>query len=216
MAAIRVFVCDDHDILRKGLRSLFDSVPDLEWAGEAGDGESALAQVAELAPEVILLDLLMPGLSEGELIRQVRSVAPGSHILVLSSSQEDEMILGSLEAGANGYLHKTCSPEALIQGICDVATGEMVIPAHLLKNLPAILHHQQEGKLLSKREIQVLGLIGQGRSNRMIATQLNLAENTIISHVTRILHKLGLKNRTQAALYARQRGITTPPKTPGQ
>lgn len=207
MDAIRIFVCDDHEILRKGLRSLFSALPDLQWVGEAGDGENALAQVAELKPDIIVLDLLMPGLSEVELIRQVKNASPTSRILVLTSSQEQDMVVGCLEAGASGYLLKTCSPDVLIQGIRDLRAGIMVMPVYLLKNLPAMLHNRQESKLLSQREIEVLKLIGQGQSNRMIALALHLSENTIVSHVTRILDKLGLENRTQAALYARRRGL---------
>jgi two-component system nitrate/nitrite response regulator NarL len=165
MGDIRIFVCDDHEILRKGLRSLLGMAPDLEWAGEAGDGQSALAQIPGLNPDVILMDLLMPGLSEIELIRQVKRGSPGSKILVLTSSQEEDMAVGSLEAGANGYLLKACSPDALIQGIRDVAAGKMVMPAYLLNSLPAALQSKQSGKLITQREIEVLNLIGQGQSN---------------------------------------------------
>jgi two-component system NarL family response regulator len=207
MSAISVFVCDDHEILRKGLRALFGTVSDLQWIGEASDGESTLARVTELKPDVILLDLLMPGLSEIELIRQVKNASPASKILILTSSQEEDTVIGCLEAGANGYLLKTCSPDILIQGIRDVMAGSMVMSVYLLKNLPSMLHNQREGKLLSQREIQVVKLIGQGQSNRMIALALHLSENTIVSHVARILDKLGLENRTQVAIYARRRGL---------
>jgi DNA-binding NarL/FixJ family response regulator len=145
MGNIRIFVCDDHDILRQGLRSLFGTAPGLQWAGEASDGESALAQLPTLLADVILLDLLMPGLSEIELVRQVRQVAPDSKILVLTSSQEEDMVVGSLRAGANGYLLKSGSPEALLQGIRDVAAGMMVLPPQLPRTRSAVLHSQQEG-----------------------------------------------------------------------
>ena len=207
MATIRVFLCDDHEILRKGLRALLETEPDIQWVGDAGDGEGALAQLAALSPDVILTDLLMPGLSEVELIRQLKRAAPASKILVLTSSQEEDLILGSLEAGASGYLLKNCSPEALIQSIRALAAGGTVLPPQLAGQLPGMLQHEQAGKLLTRREIEVLHLIGAGQSNRMIAEALHLSENTVISHVAHILSKLGLENRTQAALYARRRGL---------
>ena len=206
MTVIRVFLCDDHEILRKALRSLLETETDIEWAGDAGDGQSALKLVSELKPDLILTDLLMPGLSEVDLVRQLKQVSPVSKILVLTSSQEDELILGSLEAGANGYLLKTCSPDMLIQSIHAVMAGDTVLSPQLISQLPEMLHNEQSGKLLTRREIEVLNLISAGQTNRMIAETLHVSENTVISHVTRIFSKLGLENRTQAALFARRRG----------
>lgn len=207
MSVISIFVCDDHEILREGLRSLFGMVPDLQWIGEASEGESALAQIPNLKPDVILMDLLMPGLGEIELIRQVKNTSPASKILVLTSSQEEDMVTGCLMAGASGYLLKTCSTDTLVQGIRDVAGGNMVLTPHLLKTLPAMLQNQHDGRLLSQRELEVLKLIAQGQSNRLIAQTLHISENTIVSHVAHILDKLRLENRTQVALYARRRGL---------
>jgi len=207
MTPIRVFICDDHDILRKGLRSLLSTESDLEFVGEASSADEAFNQIAQLKPDVILMDLLMPGTDGIKAIAQIGSISPQSKILVLTSSQENDMILGSLEAGADGYLIKTCSPDMLIDGIRKVARGETVLPPDISKNILPLLHRKSEGSALTQREIEVLNLIGKGCSNREIATQLNLSENTVISHVGRILSKLKLENRTQAALYSKRRGL---------
>ena len=183
MTPIRVFICDDHDILRKGLRSLLSTESDLEFVGEACSADEAFTQAAQLKPDVILMDLLMPGTDGIKAITQIRSISPQSKVLVLTSSLENDMILGSLEAGADGYLTKTCSPDALIDGIRKVARGETVLPPDIAKNILPLLHRKGAVSALTQREIEVLNLIGKGCSNREIAAQLNLSENTVISHV---------------------------------
>lgn len=205
---IKVFICDDHDILRKGLRSLLQTVPDLDVVGEAADGETAIEMITELKPDVILMDLLMPGIGGVEAIRQLRKINHETRILVLSSSHEDELVVSSIRAGAIGYLIKTSSPDDLIDGIRRVSTGQSVLPPDISnKLLTAMQDPKSPNVTLTHREIDVLKLIGEGLSNRDISEVLEISENTVISHVGRILNKLELDNRTQAALYARKQGL---------
>ena len=207
MTRIRVFICDDHDILRKGLRSLLSTETDLEFVGEACSADEAFTQVALLKPDVILMDLLMPGTDGIKAIAQICSLSPQSRVLVLTSSTETDMILGSLEVGADGYLTKTCSPDMLINFIRRVAQGERVFAPDIADRIIGLVHQKGQNPALTERETVVLGLIGRGYSNHEIAGALNLSENTVISHVGRILKKLSLDNRTQAALYAKRRGL---------
>jgi len=205
---IKVFICDDHDILRKGLRSLLTTVPDLDVVGEAADGETAIEMINELKPNVILMDLLMPGIGVVEAIRQLRKNNHDVRVLVLSSSHEDELVVSSIRAGAVGYLVKTSSPDDLIDGIRRVAAGQSVLPPDISnKLLTAMQDPKSPNVTLTHREVDVLKLIGEGMSNRDISETLEISENTVISHVGRILNKLELDNRTQAALYARKQGL---------
>lgn len=205
---IKVFICDDHDILRKGLRSLLETATDIDVIGEAADGETAIQMVSELKPDVVLMDLLMPGMGGVEAIRQVRVLSPASRIFVLSSSHEDELVVSSIRAGATGYLVKTSSPDVLIQGIRDLAGGNSVLPPDISSKLISAMQDPKvPNATLTHREVDVLKLISEGLSNKDISEVLEISENTVISHVGRILNKLELENRTQAALYARKQGL---------
>jgi len=205
---IKVFICDDHDILRKGLRSLLDTATDIEVIGEAADGETAIQMISELKPDVVLMDLLMPGMGGVEAIRQVRVLSPGTRIFVVSSSHEDELVVSSIRAGATGYLVKTSSPDVLIQGIRDLAAGNSVLPPDISSKLISAMQDPKvPNATLTHREVDVLKLISEGLSNKDISEVLEISENTVISHVGRILNKLELENRTQAALYARKQGL---------
>lgn len=205
---IKVFICDDHDILRKGLRSLLDTATDIEVIGEAADGETAIQMISELKPDVVLMDLLMPGIGGVEAIRQVRVLSPGTRIFVVSSSHEDELVVSSIRAGATGYLVKTSSPDVLIQGIRDLAAGNSVLPPDISSKLISAMQDPKvPNATLTHREVDVLKLISEGLSNKDISEVLEISENTVISHVGRILNKLELENRTQAALYARKQGL---------
>ncbi|HWS24402.1 MAG TPA: response regulator transcription factor [Anaerolineales bacterium] len=205
---IKVFICDDHDILRKGLRSLLETATDIEVIGEASDGETAIRMVSELKPDVVLMDLLMPGMGGVEAIRQIRVLSPSSRIFVLSSSHEDELVVSSIRAGATGYLVKTSSPDVLTQGIRDLAAGNSVLPPDISSKLISAMQDPKvPNATLTHREVDVLKLISEGLSNKDISEVLEISENTVISHVGRILNKLELENRTQAALYARKQGL---------
>ena len=207
---IRILIADDHAVVRYGLQALLTSEPSLEVIGEAADGVSAVAQAQALQPDVLLLDLRMPGKEGVQVIEEVKQSAPGVRILVLTSFVDDEHLFPALRAGASGYLLKESSPTELIQGIRDVAAGKSpldpVIARRVLQELtqpPA----PPAAEALTDRETEVLGLVAQGRSNKSIAAELHLSERTVRSHVSSILAKLHLSSRTEAALYALRTGL---------
>lgn len=205
---IRILICDDHDILRKGLRSLFGAIDGLEVAGEAADGAQAVQAAVAVRPDVILMDLLMPGMNGVEAIRMIKSTRLPSKILVLTSFYDNELILSAIEAGIDGYIMKTSSPEELVEAIRKVYRGETILSIRAGGDLFA-KWKQNRGQpaQLTQRELEVLNLVGQGFTNREIANRLHISENTVISHMGRILEKLHLDNRTQAALYAKKIGL---------
>ena len=207
---IRVLIADDHAVVRYGLRALLTSEPSLEVIGEAADGVSAVAQAHALQPDVLLLDLLMPGKEGVQVIEELTRTAPGVRILVLTSFVDDEHLFPALRAGAYGYLLKESAPAELIQGIRDVAAGKSpldpVIARRVLQELaqpPA----PPAAEALTDRETEVLGLVAQGLSNKAIAAELHLSERTVRSHVSNILAKLHLSSRTEAALHALRTGL---------
>ena len=187
---------------------MLETATDIEVIGEASDGETAIQMVSELKPDVVLMDLLMPGMGGVEAIRQIRVLSPSSRIFVLSSSHEDELVVSSIRAGATGYLVKTSSPDVLTQGIRDLAAGNSVLPPDISSKLISAMQDPRvPNATLTHREVDVLKLISEGLSNKDISEVLEISENTVISHVGRILNKLELENRTQAALYARKQGL---------
>jgi NarL family two-component system response regulator LiaR len=208
---IRVLIADDHAVVRYGLRALFSSEPSLEVVGEAADGVSAVAQAQALHPDVLLLDLLMPGKDGVEVIKDVMQAAPDVRILVLTSFVDDEHLFPALRAGAYGYLLKESPPTELIQGIHDVVAGKSpldpVIARRVLQELVQPPAPPAAAEALTDRETDVLGLVAQGRSNKAIAAELHLSERTVRSHVSSILAKLHLSSRTEAALYALRTGL---------
>lgn len=207
---IRVLIADDHAVVRYGLRALLTSEPSLEVIGEAADGVSAVAQAHALQPDVLLLDLLMPGKEGVQVIEELTRTAPGVRILVLTSFVDDEHLFPALRAGAYGYLLKESAPAELIQGIRDVAAGKSpldpVIARRVLQEL-AQPSAPPAAEALTDRETDVLGLVAQGLSNKAIAAELHLSERTVRSHVSNILAKLHLSSRTEAALHALRTGL---------
>jgi two-component system, NarL family, response regulator LiaR len=207
---IRVLIADDHAVVRYGLRALLASEPSLDVIGEAADGVSAVAEAQALRPDVLLLDLRMPGKEGVEVIEEVTRTAPGVRILVLTSFVDDEHLFPALRAGASGYLLKESPPTELIQGIRDVAAGKSpldpVVARRVLQELtqPPV---PPAAEALTDREMEVLGLVAQGLSNKAIAAELHLSERTVRSHVSSILAKLHLSSRTEAALYALRTGL---------
>lgn len=211
---IRVLLTDDHAIVRKGVRALLVTEPDIQIVGEACDGAQAVAQAVTLRPDVILMDLVMPKLDGIEATRQITDKLPGTRILVLTSFAADEKVFPAIKAGALGYLLKDSSPEELVRAIRQVHRGEPSLePAIARKVLVELSHPSKQQPLtpdpLTERELDVLRLIAQGRSNKEIAVTLSVSELTVRSHVSNILSKLHLASRTQAALYALQKGITS-------
>jgi NarL family two-component system response regulator LiaR len=212
-AAIRVLIADDHAILRKGIRALLGTEPDIEVVGETADGLETVAQAEALRPDVILMDLVMPRMDGIEATRRIAAEQPGVRILVLTSFAADDKVFPAIKAGALGYILKDSGPAELVQAIHQVHQGQPSLePSIALKMLQEISHPAQQPPTpdpLSEREMEVLRLLAQGKSNREIADQLVITELTVRTHVSNILGKLHLASRTQAALYALKEGLAS-------
>ena len=213
-APIRVLIADDHAIVREGLRSLLETEPGMELAGEAADGAEAVAQARAARPDVILLDLMMPRLDGIAAIGAIKREQPDARILVLTSFAEDEKVFAAIKAGALGYLLKDSSPQELLQAIREVARGESSLHPTIARKVLRELSRPPElpatPEPLTARELEVLRLVAQGLANQEIAGRLALSERTVRTHVSQILAKLQLANRTQAALYALREGLARP------
>ena len=211
---IRVLIADDHAIVREGLRALIDTEPGLELVGEASDGVEAIRLARSLKPDVLLLDLLMPRKDGLAVIAELKQHELETRILVLTSFAEDDKVFPAIKAGALGYLLKDTTPHNLLQAIRDVYHGESSLHPTIARKLIGELHRPSSpppaGEELTEREVEVLSLVAQGLSNQEIADQLVVSERTVRKHVSNILGKLHLANRTQAALYAIQTGIANP------
>jgi NarL family two-component system response regulator LiaR len=211
---IRVLIADDHAIVREGLRALIDTEPGLELVGEASDGVEAIRLARSLKPDVLLLDLLMPRKDGLAVIAELKQHELETRILVLTSFAEDDKVFPAIKAGALGYLLKDTTPHNLLQAIRDVYHGESSLHPTIARKLIGELHRPSSpppaGEELTEREVEVLSLVAQGLSNQEIADQLVVSERTVRKHVSNILGKLHLANRTQAALYAIQTGIAKP------
>ncbi|HEX6268694.1 MAG TPA: response regulator transcription factor [Anaerolineales bacterium] len=211
---IRVLLTDDHAIVRKGVRALLATERDIQVVGEACDGMEAVSQAESLHPDVILMDLVMPKLDGIEATRQITAKMPGTRILVLTSFAADEKVFPAIKAGALGYLLKDSGPEELVWAIHQVYHGEPSLEPSIARKLLFEFSHPPAQKSLTmdpltERELDVLRLIAQGCSNKEIALKLLVSELTVRTHVSNILGKLHLASRTQAALYALQKGITS-------
>jgi NarL family two-component system response regulator LiaR len=211
---IRVLLTDDHAIVRKGVRALLATERDIQVVGEACDGEEAVAHAEALRPDVILMDLVMPKLDGIEAISQIMSKLPSTRILVLTSFAADEKVFPAIKAGALGYLLKDSGPEELVGAIRQVHRGEPSLEPSIARKVLLELSHPPTQKSLTVdpltgRELEILRLVAQGCSNKEIALKLSLSELTVRTHVSNILGKLHLASRTQAALYALQKGITS-------
>jgi len=210
---IRVLIADDHAIVRKGIRALLDTEPDITVVGEAKDGGEAIAQFQTLGPDVILMDLVMPQVDGISAIRHITSERPSAGILVLTSFAADDKILPAIKAGAQGYLLKDSDPDELVRAIHQVHQGESslhpTVARKLLQELSSAPRTARIREALTPREIQVLRLVAQGQSNQEIADELTISEATVRTHVSNILGKLHLSSRTQAALYALREGLAS-------
>lgn len=211
--SIRVLVVDDHAIIRKGLRAVFDLVPDIDLVGEAEDGKQALKLNQELHPDVILMDLMMPEMDGIACIKEIKAGSPEARILVLTNFAGEDMIFPAIKAGAIGYHLKDSSPEALVHAIRQVHRGESalhpLIARKVLEELQATTERRLTEEPLTQRELEVLRLIAQGHENKDIAGRLTISEATVRTHVSNILNKLHLATRTQAALYALKEGLAS-------
>jgi NarL family two-component system response regulator LiaR len=212
---IRVLLVDDHAVVRKGLRALLDRESSFEVTGEAEDGEQAVRAADRLRPDVILMDLEMPGIGGIEATRRISETHPDTKVVVLTSHASEEDVFPALKAGALGYLLKHAAPEDVLQAIRQAYRGETVLHPVIARMVLQELHRPAAGKQLqttdplSERELDVLRLIARGMSNQDIARTLVVGEATVRSHVSSILRKLQLASRTQAALYALREGLAT-------
>ncbi len=212
--AIRVLVADDHLVVRRGVRALLATEPGIEVVGEAADGVEAVRAAAELAPDVLLLDLEMPRLDGVEALRRVLAERPGTRVLVLTSFATDDKVFPAIKAGALGYLLKDSDPDDLARAIRQVHRGESslhpAVARKVLRELARSPERPPTPDPLSAREVEVLRLVARGLGNQEIADALGIGEATVRSHVSSILAKLHLANRTQAALYALREGLARP------
>lgn len=204
---IRVLVVDDHAVVRQGLRAFLQLQPDLEVVGEAADGKAALELARQVHPHVVLMDLVMPQADGVTAIRALRAALPETRILVLSSYLDDAHVFAALQAGAGGYLLKDVQPDALADAIRQVRQG---LPALHPQVSTRLMHHAIEPSGLADftvRERDVLKLLTEGFANKEIATRLHISEKTVKTHISNILRKLGVQDRTQAALVAVRRRL---------
>jgi len=204
---IRVLLADDHDVVRRGLTALLDGANGFAVVGAASDGEEAVALAAEHQPDVVLMDLSMPGVDGIEATRRLLVDRPESRVVVLTSFSDRERILDALDAGAVGYLLKDAEPDELLRGIEAAARGESPLAP---KAARAVLTARAEGRPaaeLTAREQEVLALLAEGLANKQIARRLGIAEKTVKAHLTSVFQSIGVTDRTQAALWAQRHGI---------
>ena len=209
---VRILIADDHAVVRKGLNALIQTEEGMEVVGEATDGVEAVELVAALRPDVILLDLVMPRMDGIEAIRGIRQKDPEARILVLTSFSEDEKVLTAIEVGAMGCLLKDATPEELLRAIRDVHQGRSALNPTVAQKLIRRMRKTEPRKTideLTSRESEVLRCIALGLSNREIGDRLFISEPTVRTHVSNILMKLQLPNRTQAALFAVKEGLVS-------
>lgn len=212
MNKIRILVVDDQTVVREGLAAILANYSDIEVVGQAADGIQALEVIKQTKPNVILLDLVMPGLDGLATIPKIREIAPGARILVVTSFAESDRVYQAIKAGALGYILKDATREQLLQAIRDVAQGRASLQPSIAVKLIQEINHPSEllytADPLTRRELETIRLIARGLSNQEIAAELVVNERTIAKYVSSILDKLHLANRTQAALYALREGIT--------
>jgi DNA-binding NarL/FixJ family response regulator len=209
--AIKVLLVDDHQVVRRGLRTFLEVQDVVEVVGEAADGAEGVALAGELQPDVILMDVKMPGMDGVEALRRLRELDHRARVLVVTSFTEQRTVIPALRAGAAGYVYKDIDPDALAGAIRSVHAGHVLLQpevATALLSQEESNSGQGRGGSLTEREREVLGLIADGRSNREIARALVLSEKTVKTHVSNILMKLDLADRTQAALWAVRHGLS--------
>jgi two-component system, NarL family, response regulator LiaR len=209
---ITVLLVDDHHLVRQGVRAFLDTQPDITVVGEAESGETAVTQASQYAPDVILMDLMMPGMDGVEATRRVKQISPRTQIIVLTSYHQDEHIFPAIRAGALSYLLKDVGPAELAAAVRKAAAGEAVLNPRVAARVVQELHGSRSEAInpfteLSQREMETLHLIAEGLSNSDIAEQMTISEKTVKSHVSNILSKLHLADRTQAAVYAWREGV---------
>jgi NarL family two-component system response regulator LiaR len=210
---IRVLIVDDHAVVRKGVRALLGTEEGIEVVAEAGDGREAIARFEEARPDVVLMDLVMPEMDGLEALRGIRECDPEASVLVLTSFGSDDKLFPAIKAGALGYLLKDAAPEELIQAIREAAQGHSSLNHAVARRLLSEFSRDRDSKPpsepLTDRENEVLRQVAMGLSNERIADVLCISEATVRTHVSNILFKLNLSNRTQAALWALREGVAS-------
>ena len=207
---ITLLIVDDHKVVRQGLRFLLQHEADIEIVGEAADGEQAVAAVREHVPAVVLLDLLMPKMDGLNALRAIKAVSPSTQVIILTSHQGGEELFEAIKAGALSYVLKTAGVETVVDSVRAASRGESLLdPSVASRVLEEMRRAPVGGEVdpLSKRELQVLGALARGRSNKEIAKELSIGEETVKTHVSNILSKLHLADRTQAAIYGLQKKL---------
>jgi DNA-binding NarL/FixJ family response regulator len=208
---IRIVIADDHGVVRAGLARLVGAPDDMEVVAAVGGGVEAVRVIGETRPDVVLMDLSMPDLDGISATREALALAPGVHVVMLTSFADRDRIVEAIDAGAVGYLLKDAEPEELLAGIRGAARGESPLAPRAASELfsgrrePAAPSSDPE---LTAREREILALLGQGRSNKLIARELEIAEQTVKNHLSRIFQALGVSDRTQAALWAQRQGLS--------
>jgi DNA-binding NarL/FixJ family response regulator len=203
---IRVLLVDDHALVREGLRTFLELQDGIEVAGEAGDGEEAVAVALRTRPDVVLMDLVMPRLDGVGAMRQLRELVPGARVIVLTSFTDDDRLLPAIRAGAAGYLLKDAEPEALTEGIRAAARDESPLHPRAARALLEARERPRRAEL-TPREHEVLALVGEGLPNKTIARRMHISEKTVKAHLTRVFAAIGVTDRTSAALWAREHGV---------
>lgn len=211
-STVSILIVDDHEVVRNGIRSYLETIKDFEVVGEADSGEAAIQMVSELIPDIVLLDLIMPGMDGVETTRQIKKITPRTQVVVLTSYHEDVHIFPALKAGAISYILKDMKMERLVDALQRAVRHEVtlhpLVAERVLENIRG--DDSEEPALfteLTERELDVLRLIAKGMTNSQIAEKLVISENTVKGHVSNILSKLHLADRTQVAVYAWQSGI---------
>jgi DNA-binding NarL/FixJ family response regulator len=207
---IRVLIVDDHALVRAGLAELIGAGDEIEVVGLAESGDQALALAASEEPDVVLMDLSMPGIGGVEATRRIVAEHPGMQVVVLTSLSARERILEALDAGAIGYLLKESEPEELVRAVQAAARGESPLSPKAAQYVIAERTGQRPALQLSPREREVLDLVGQGLSNKLIARRLEISEKTVKAHLTQVFSQLGVSDRTQAALWIERNGAPEP------
>ncbi len=215
---IRIVIVDDHDLYRRGMQAVIGLEPDLEIVAEAASGVEAVEKCFEFEPDVVLLDVRMPGNSGIEACTAIKEKAPRTKILILTASDDEADLFAAIKAGASGYLLKDLPTEQIAESVRMAHSGQSMIPPHMASQLIAEFSRlsneppkdEAPGPRLTERELEVLGLVARGKANKEIASQLFISENTVKNHVRNILEKLQLHSRVEAALYAMRRNLIEP------
>ncbi len=220
IGAIRVLIADDHVLFREGIRRLLDATPDLEVVGEAANGDETVRLVEDLTPDVVLLDVVMPGLSGIEAARVIKTTSPRTRVIILTVYTDDEFLFEAIKAGAMGYLLKDATPDELVRAVRVVHQGEgLLAPAMAAKVFREFARTMTTKDLsavltpLTQREGEILHHVAAGLANKQIAHRLGISERTVKNHLSNIMEKLHVNSRTQAAVYALRSGLVPPSGT---